>query len=101
MMEAVVYHGWTASRHYVSAIHPTNTSHALLFTNPSDRPIGYWTGLESEGGPVRGFHHGFCRVRVSIIGLRLLYGARFSTGFALEDAIVVLTFAPLEVLPCE
>jgi hypothetical protein len=28
---------------------------------------------------VRVFHHGFCCVRVSTIGLRLLHGARFST----------------------
>jgi ankyrin repeat protein len=31
-------------------------------------------------GTVRVFNHGFCRVRVSSIGLRLLFGARFSTG---------------------
>jgi hypothetical protein len=37
--------------------------------------------LEVSGGLVRCafFDHGFCCVRVSIIGLRLLHGARFST----------------------
>jgi hypothetical protein len=32
-------------------------------------------------GTVRVFHHGFCCGRVSIIGLRLLYGARFRQKF--------------------
>jgi hypothetical protein len=45
-------------------------------------------------------HHGFCCVRVSSIGLRLLYAARFQMEFTLEDAIELHTFAPLEALPC-
>jgi hypothetical protein len=32
-----------------------------------------------EQGHGARFHPGFCRVRVKVIGLRLLYGARFST----------------------
>lgn len=47
-LQAVVYHGWTASRHYVSEIRLQG--HALIFRNPSDRPIGFWSGLQSEGG---------------------------------------------------
>jgi hypothetical protein len=39
------------------------------------------------------FHHGFCCVRVSSIGLRLLYGVRFSTGFYTRG--VPLRFTPL------
>jgi hypothetical protein len=43
------------------------------------------------------FHPGFCRVRVSIIGLWLLYGARFPTEiFHSKDAIEFHAFAPLE-----
>jgi hypothetical protein len=48
-LEAVVYHGWTTSRHYVSSVRPA-PSDALMFSNPSDRPIGFWTGRSSEGG---------------------------------------------------
>lgn len=47
-LEAVVYHGWTVSRHYVSDVR--TDSHALIFENPSDRPIGFWSGRSSEGG---------------------------------------------------
>jgi hypothetical protein len=36
---------------------------------------------------VRVFNHGFCCARVSSIGLRLLYGARFRQESTLEDAI--------------
>jgi hypothetical protein len=32
-------------------------------------------------------HHGFCRVRVRVIGLRLLHGAYFRQQFTLENAI--------------
>ena len=48
-LEAVVYHGWTASRHHVASI-SGDDRRALEFTNPSERPIGFWTGLDSEGG---------------------------------------------------
>jgi hypothetical protein len=52
VLEAVVYHGWTASRHMAlpgeAAIDPR--ARTLRFTNPSDRPIGYWMGRSSEGG---------------------------------------------------
>lgn len=47
-LQVVVYHGWTASRHYVSAIH--TPGHAVEFSNPSNFPIGFWSGLQSEGG---------------------------------------------------
>ena len=43
------YHGWTTSRHYVSSVRVA-PSNALMFSNPSDRPIGFWTGRSSEGG---------------------------------------------------
>lgn len=49
-LEAVVYHGWTTSRHFVSGLHPDADEHSLLFSNPSDRPIGFWSGRSSEGG---------------------------------------------------
>jgi hypothetical protein len=44
--------------------------------------LGVGLGLESTRSTyctLRVFHHGFCCVRVRVIGLRLLYGARFST----------------------
>jgi hypothetical protein len=42
---------------------------------------GFYDGKDGlhPFGTVRGFHHGFCCVRASTIGLCLLYGARFST----------------------
>ena len=45
---------------------------------------------------MRVFNHGFCCVRVSSIGLRLLYGAEsFPTEiYTLEDAIEFHAFAP-------
>jgi len=48
------------------------------------------------------FHHGFCCVRVSSIGLRLQVRCWFHGRlFALEDAIELHAFALLEALPCE
>jgi hypothetical protein len=47
-LEAVVYHGWTVSRSFVEFIFPAG--HSVHLRNPADRPIGYWTGLDSEGG---------------------------------------------------
>jgi hypothetical protein len=47
-VNAVVFHGWTASRHYVGALNATSRSVSLL--NPSDRPIGFWPDHDSEGG---------------------------------------------------
>jgi hypothetical protein len=48
---------------------------------------------------VRVFHHGSCCVRVIIIGLRLLYGARFSTAnYSPKNSIAFHAFAPLEAL---
>ncbi len=47
-LEAVVYHGWTVSRSFVSFVFPAG--HSVHLRNPSDRPIGFWTGLDSEGG---------------------------------------------------
>ncbi|EDQ90793.1 uncharacterized protein MONBRDRAFT_36322 [Monosiga brevicollis MX1] len=44
----MVYHGWTASRHHLRIIDPS--AQRVLFTNPSDRPIGYWPNVDSEGG---------------------------------------------------
>jgi hypothetical protein len=49
----------------------------------------YWSAVKHTlaqfAGVVDGygarFHHGFCCVRVSIIWLRLLFGARFSLEF--------------------
>ena len=46
--EAVVYHGWTASRHYVDSV--DLAGHAVHLRNPADRPIGFWSGRGSEGG---------------------------------------------------
>lgn len=46
--QAVVYHGWTASRHFIT--HINMSSRILNFKNPSQRPIGWWSGLRSEGG---------------------------------------------------
>ncbi|CAF2209465.1 unnamed protein product [Rotaria magnacalcarata] len=34
----VVYHSWTTSHHYIDRLIPSNRT--ILFTNPSDRPIG-------------------------------------------------------------
>jgi parallel beta-helix repeat protein len=34
----VVYHSWTTSHHYIDRLIPTNNT--VIFTNPSDRPIG-------------------------------------------------------------
>eukprot|EP00038_Savillea_parva_P013237 m.7724 g.7724 ORF g.7724 m.7724 type:complete len:775 (+) comp2472_c0_seq1:60-2384(+) len=48
-LETVVYHGWTTSRHFVTDVRPA-PSNAIMFQNPSDRPIGFWTGRSSEGG---------------------------------------------------
>jgi hypothetical protein len=47
-------------------------------------------------------HHGFCCVRVSSIGVLLLYGVLFSTAVCTpEDAIELHAFAPpLEALAC-
>ena len=36
----VVYHSWTTSHHYIDQLFPINNT--ILFTNPSDRPIGYY-----------------------------------------------------------
>ena len=47
-LEAIVYHGWTVSRHYISFIWPAG--HAVHLRNPADRPIGFWSGMDSEGG---------------------------------------------------
>lgn len=47
-VEAIVYHGWTASRHQVDTVNLS--TRALGFANPSDRPIGFWSGYSSEGG---------------------------------------------------
>jgi len=44
----VAYHGWTDSAHAVRAVFPENRT--LLLVNPSDRPIGYWSNHDSEGG---------------------------------------------------
>ena len=44
-------------------------------------------------GTVRVFNHGFCCVRVKVIGLRLLCGARFSAGICTRG--MPLSFAPL------
>ena len=47
------------------------------------------------------FHPEFCCVRVRVIALRLLYGARFPAEIhTLEDAIGFHAFAPLEALAC-
>jgi hypothetical protein len=48
-LQAVVYHGWTASRHHVANI-SSGPGHVVWLENGADRPIGYWTGLQSEGG---------------------------------------------------
>eukprot|EP00937_MAST-01D_sp_MAST-1D-sp2_P005916 g5916.t1 len=45
-VNAVVYHGWTASRHYVNG----SANGSVSLVNPSDRPIGYWPNAFSEGG---------------------------------------------------
>jgi hypothetical protein len=42
----LVYHGWTASRHHLRAVIPSNKT--VFFKNPSDRPIGYWPNTNSE-----------------------------------------------------
>jgi hypothetical protein len=36
----VVYHSWTTSHHYIDQLITANNT--ILFTNPSDRPIGYY-----------------------------------------------------------
>ena len=47
-LEAIVYHGWTVSRSFVSGIF--TAGHAVHLRNGADRPIGFWSGLDSEGG---------------------------------------------------
>ena len=47
-VEFVVYHGWTASRHHLKQVFSENRT--VMFTNPSDRPIGAWPNHDSEGG---------------------------------------------------
>ncbi len=47
-LQAIVYHGWTVSRSFVSGIF--TAGHSIHLRNPADRPIGFWTGLDSEGG---------------------------------------------------
>lgn len=47
-VEFVVYHGWTASRHHLRQVFGENRT--VIFTNPSDRPIGAWANHDSEGG---------------------------------------------------
>ena len=37
----VVYHSWTASRHYIDHVYKMNQT--VMFTNPADRFIGYFT----------------------------------------------------------
>jgi len=37
----VVYHSWTTSSHFIDRLFPENNT--ILFTNPSDRPIGVFT----------------------------------------------------------
>ena len=41
----VVYHSWTASRHYIDQLYTANST--VMFTNPSDRPIGYF-GVQAQ-----------------------------------------------------
>ena len=45
----VVYHGWTTSHHYIDHLITSNST--VLFSNPSDRPIG---SFEAEAN--RRFH---------------------------------------------
>ena len=47
-VEVSVYGGWTASRHAIASIHPSNKT--LLLQNPSNMPIGQWRNHNSEGG---------------------------------------------------
>jgi parallel beta-helix repeat protein len=45
----VIYHSWTESHHYIDRLITTNNT--ILFTNPTDRPIGFF-GIQSN----RRFH---------------------------------------------
>jgi hypothetical protein len=36
----IVYHSWTTSHYYIDRL--INANNTILFTNPSDRPIGYY-----------------------------------------------------------
>jgi len=45
-VQAVVYHGWTASRHHLRSVVAENRS--LLFTNPAQSFIGFF-GLDNTG----------------------------------------------------
>jgi hypothetical protein len=45
----------------------------------NSKKVNSLNGFLGFDGTVRVFHHGFCRVRVMFIGLRLLCGARFYT----------------------
>lgn len=42
-INVVVYHAWTASRHYIRDIFLDNST--IFFTNPSEFPIGQWESL--------------------------------------------------------
>jgi hypothetical protein len=50
------------------------------YAKQRERNLAGPTGAGDGIGTVRVFNNGFCCVRVRGIGLRLLYGARFSTG---------------------
>jgi hypothetical protein len=79
-LEAVVYHGWTVSRSIVSGIF--TVGHSIHPRNPAERPIGYWSGLDSEGGqryylenaetlkPSLGHKIGFRAIDTSTVGIR-------------------------------
>jgi hypothetical protein len=47
-VEVSVYGGWTASRHAIASIHPSNST--VLLQNPANMPIGQWRNHDSEGG---------------------------------------------------
>jgi hypothetical protein len=69
-------------------------------TQPSiPAQLGYWQQIrDALNSSVRVFRRGFCHVRVSTFGLRLLYGARFSTEVCTR--CVPLSFTLLLRLKC-
>ena len=80
------------------------TAHVSVLPEPLQEDVyGGATNLRlaNRGGTVCVFRHGFCCVGVSIVGLRLLSGARFRQKVTLEECHWGFhVFAPLEARTC-
>eukprot|EP01006_Ploeotia_vitrea_P006238 TRINITY_DN12604_c0_g1_i1.p1 TRINITY_DN12604_c0_g1~~TRINITY_DN12604_c0_g1_i1.p1 ORF type:complete len:689 (-),score=19.00 TRINITY_DN12604_c0_g1_i1:74-2140(-) len=84
-LQVVVFHGWTTSRHWVTKV--DTTKHTIHFSNPSDRPIGFWPNHNSEGG-------GRYFVDNTIVGLQT------PGSWFLNDGTGEVTYNPLKGESC-